>query len=62
MVFDATLIDGAYLVSAFNDPGSERGVGYDDPAFGIRWPTQVTPISPKDAAWPGFDAGHVAGD
>lgn len=41
----------SYLVSGFYDPASERGVRYDDPAFGIDWPAPVRVISPKDAAW-----------
>ena len=45
----------SYLVSAFYDPDSERGVRYDDEAFGIPWPRPVAVISPKDASWPSFD-------
>ena len=45
----------SYLVSAFYDPSSERGVRYDDDAFGIAWPRSVAVISPKDASWPDFD-------
>ena len=45
----------SYLVSAFYDPGSERGVRYDDKAFRIAWPRPVAVISPKDAAWPSFE-------
>jgi dTDP-4-dehydrorhamnose 3,5-epimerase len=52
-----TLADGTetfYQVSEFYAPGAEGGVRYDDPAFGIEWPREVTVISPKDAAWDAF--------
>lgn len=51
-----TLTDGAetfYLVSEFYAPGAERGVRWDDPAFGIEWPDPANAIlSEKDASWP----------
>jgi dTDP-4-dehydrorhamnose 3,5-epimerase len=50
-----TLVDGtevSYLVSEFYTPGCERGLRYDDPRFGIRWPKPVSVISAKDAEWP----------
>lgn len=53
------LTDGAevvYQVGEFYTPGYERGLRYDDPAFGIQWPMPVTVISEKDAAWPLFEA------
>jgi dTDP-4-dehydrorhamnose 3,5-epimerase len=49
------LTDGAelyYLVGEFYTPGCERGVRYDDPAIGIRWPLPVTVVSDKDKSWP----------
>lgn len=51
------LTDGAevvYQVSEFYTPGQERGLRFDDPAFGIQWPMEVTVISDKDASWPLF--------
>ena len=45
----------SYLVSAAYDPASERGVRFDDEAFGIAWPRSVAVISPKDASWPNFE-------
>ena len=42
----------SYLVSAPYTPSAERGVRYNDPAFGIKWPVPVTVISDKDANWP----------
>lgn len=53
-----TLEDGTeatYQVSEFYTPGAERGIRYDDPAFGIEWPRAVDVISDKDRAWPDFD-------
>jgi dTDP-4-dehydrorhamnose 3,5-epimerase len=52
------LTDGAevaYQVSEFYTPGYERGVRYDDPAFGIEWPLPATVISEKDSAWVPFE-------
>jgi len=46
--------DVFYLVSEFYTPGSERGVRYNDPAFGIIWPAPISVISDKDGAWPRF--------
>lgn len=52
------LTDGAeviYQVGEFYTPGYERGLRYDDPAFGVSWPLPVTVISEKDASWPLFE-------
>jgi len=44
-----------YLVSEFYTPDAERGVRWDDPEFGIKWPhTNGLTISDKDASWPTF--------
>jgi dTDP-4-dehydrorhamnose 3,5-epimerase len=43
-----------YQVSQFYTTGAERGVRYNDPIFGIAWPTEVKVISDKDANWPDF--------
>lgn len=56
------LTDGAevsYQVSEFYAPGQERGLRYDDPAFGIEWPIEVTMISEKDASWAPFQGETV---
>lgn len=42
----------SYLVSAFYEPSAERGLRWDDPAIGIRWPLEPTVLSDKDRAWP----------
>jgi dTDP-4-dehydrorhamnose 3,5-epimerase len=44
-----------YLVSNFYSPENERGVRYNDPKFGVKWPIEPREISPKDAKWPLFD-------
>jgi dTDP-4-dehydrorhamnose 3,5-epimerase len=53
-----TLVDGTetlYQVSEFYAPESERGVRWDDPAFGIEWPEAPEPtVSEKDRSWPDF--------
>jgi dTDP-4-dehydrorhamnose 3,5-epimerase len=52
-----TLVDNSevvYQVSEFYAPGSERGVRFDDPTFGIAWPCEVTVISEKDSQHPRY--------
>ncbi|MEO0835855.1 MAG: dTDP-4-dehydrorhamnose 3,5-epimerase [Cyanobacteria bacterium J06642_3] len=41
-----------YQVSEFYTPNRERGIHYDDPNLGIRWPLPISEISDKDASWP----------
>lgn len=52
-----TLIDDAevcYHTTQYYHPTSARGVRYDDPAFGLRWPLPVSVISDADRSWPDF--------
>ena len=53
-----TLIDNTevfYQVSQVYSPESERGVRWDDPAFGVEWPeTDNLMISEKDNNWPDY--------
>jgi len=44
----------AYQVSAPYTPECERGIRFDDPAFGIAWPRPVRVISEKDRSWPDY--------
>ncbi len=44
-----------YQVSEFFSPEHGGGVRYDDPAFGITWPLDVTAISDRDLSWPDFE-------
>jgi dTDP-4-dehydrorhamnose 3,5-epimerase len=41
-----------YQMSAFYAPESARGVRFDDPVFGIRWPAEVMVISERDRGYP----------
>jgi len=50
-----------YQVSQFHTPGFEKGIRFDDPAFGIRWPLEVRVISEKDRNWPGYSAAATFG-
>lgn len=50
-----TLSDGAevfYQTSSPWEPKAEGGVRWDDPAFGIKWPSEPLVISERDASWP----------
>ena len=52
-----SLTDGSevlYMVTQFYTPGAERGLRWNDPAFGIPWPVGDPILSPKDAAAPDF--------
>ena len=59
-----TLTDHAdvfYFVSAPYSPAHQRGVRWDDPAFGIAWPLgPPAALSARDAAFPDFTAPRPA--
>lgn len=44
--------EALYLVSAFYQPGHERGLRWNDPALSIDWPLTPVEISEKDCNWP----------
>jgi dTDP-4-dehydrorhamnose 3,5-epimerase len=44
-----------YLVTQFYTPDAECGVRYNDPQFGIQWPTEVVVVSDKDKNHPDFN-------
>ena len=46
--------DLLYLMGEFYDPGLQRGVRWNDPAFAIDWPLVPTVMAPRDAAYPDF--------
>jgi len=50
--------EALYLVSSFYAPTEERGLRYNDPALGIKWPFAPTVVSAKDAAHPDFSEEH----
>jgi dTDP-4-dehydrorhamnose 3,5-epimerase len=41
-----------YPATEFYTPKSERGVRWDDPSVGIKWPLEPLYMSDKDKAWP----------
>jgi dTDP-4-dehydrorhamnose 3,5-epimerase len=43
-----------YQMSAFYDASAARGVRWNDPAFGIEWPSGEPVISARDASYPDF--------
>lgn len=43
-----------YLVTQFYAPGSEAGIRWNDPAFGIEWPFEPVVISEKDMNHPHY--------
>jgi len=50
-----TLADGSeifYQISQFYEPGAGRGVRWDDPALGIRWPGGEPILSRRDRMYP----------
>jgi dTDP-4-dehydrorhamnose 3,5-epimerase len=47
-----------YQVSAFYHPASERGVRWNDPTFGIKWPLPVGVISKKDGSYPDWEVNR----
>ncbi|HEX2111114.1 MAG TPA: dTDP-4-dehydrorhamnose 3,5-epimerase [Gaiellaceae bacterium] len=54
-------VETFYQVSEFYAPGAERGVRWNDPAFGVEWPLPDDPImSEKDKTWPDFVDARAA--
>ena len=56
-----TLTDDAvvlYQISAPYEAGSARGVRWDDPAFGIPWPSLPRLISARDRSHADFEPGR----
>lgn len=52
------LSDGAevfYQMSEFYYPESTRGVRWNDPAFSIAWPLEISVISERDLEFPDFE-------
>ena len=41
-----------YWISAPYSPVGEAGVRWDDPAFGIVWPSEPLLLAPRDRSWP----------
>ena len=54
-----TLVDNTevyYQMSTFYEPSAAKGVRWDDPAFGIRWPAPPQVMSDRDRSYPDFTA------
>jgi dTDP-4-dehydrorhamnose 3,5-epimerase len=47
-----------YQMSEFYTPEAASGLRYDDPLFGIVWPTAVAVIAERDAGYPDFVPGE----
>ncbi|HEX9989110.1 MAG TPA: dTDP-4-dehydrorhamnose 3,5-epimerase [Chloroflexia bacterium] len=45
-----------YQMSEFYAPGHAKGIRWDDPAFGVRWPLEVQVISARDRQYPDYVA------
>jgi dTDP-4-dehydrorhamnose 3,5-epimerase len=49
------------MASACYHPGSEAGIRWDDPLFGVEWPDVGEKIvSEKDRSWPDYQPPLVA--
>lgn len=49
-----------YVVSAYYAPDAERGVRWDDPAFGIDWPpAERRVMAERDRTYPDFTTGNL---
>jgi dTDP-4-dehydrorhamnose 3,5-epimerase len=44
--------DVTYKVSSYYDPETERGIAWDDPALGVRWPVEEPIVSDRDSKNP----------
>ena len=47
-------VEVLYMISAPYDPSLARGVRWDDPAFGIEWPSAPGEMSDRDRSFPDF--------
>jgi dTDP-4-dehydrorhamnose 3,5-epimerase len=48
-----------YQISEFYSSAHARGVRWDDPAFGIRWPADERTIVDRDRTYPDFRPGAI---
>ena len=44
----------SYVMSMEYVPDAAAGIRWDDPAFAIEWPLEITVISDRDRAWPDY--------
>jgi len=52
----ADAVEVHYQMTEYYIPEAGRGVRWDDPAFGIAWPEQVSVINDRDRSYPDFGA------
>lgn len=50
-----------YQMSEFHHPESARGLRWDDPALGLRWPLPDPIVSDRDRSYPLLDRGRADG-
>lgn len=56
-------VEAIYLVDETYAPELERGIRWDDPAFGLQWPIAPVVVSDKDRRHPDFDpAWHLGAE
>ncbi len=48
--------DILYQIDRAFEPGHDRGVRWDDPAFAIAWPMRPRMLSDRDAAYPDYES------
>jgi dTDP-4-dehydrorhamnose 3,5-epimerase len=46
-----------YQMGALFEPAAARGFRWNDPAFSIRWPREISVIAARDASYPDFVIG-----
>jgi dTDP-4-dehydrorhamnose 3,5-epimerase len=51
--------DVLYQISPLYVPGHGRGVRWNDPALGVRWPAEPALIGARDASWPDWVAADT---
>jgi dTDP-4-dehydrorhamnose 3,5-epimerase len=49
-----------YQMSAYYVAEAQRGVRWDDPAFGVDWPIRPPVLSERDATYPDFTPGKAS--
>jgi len=48
-----------YPVTQFYTPGAERGLRWNDPAFNIQWPVEISIVSEKDGSHADFSPNNL---
>ena len=51
-----------YQMSNRHVPQAARGLRYDDPALGVRWPIPIEVVSRRDASYPELDLRDFVGE